>query len=67
VYPQGVCRIRKPAYADNGCAIFPVFGTVERTEKDPLTAADDLFRGSLVLTILQKKLNFFAAYYTGDV
>ena len=67
MYPQGVCRIRKPAYADNGCAIFPVFGTVARTEKDPLIAADDLFRGSLVLTILQKKLNFFAVYYTGDV
>ena len=67
MYPQGVCRIRKPAYADNGCAIFPVSGTVERTEKDPLTAADDLFRGSLVLTILQKKLNFFAVCYTGDV
>ena len=66
MYPQGVCRIRKPAYAGNGCAIFPVFGTVERTEKDPLTAADDLFRGSLVLTILQKKLNFFAVYYTDE-
>ena len=23
VYPQGVCRIRKPACASNGCAIFP--------------------------------------------
>ena len=21
MYPQGVCRIRKPAYAGNGCAI----------------------------------------------
>ena len=27
MYPQGVCRIRKPACASNGCAIFPVFGT----------------------------------------
>ena len=25
MYPQGVCRIRKPAYAGNGCAIFPIF------------------------------------------
>ena len=33
VYPQGVCRIRKPACADNGCAIFPVFDTEEWTEK----------------------------------
>ena len=27
VYPQGVCRIRKPACAGNGCAILPVFQT----------------------------------------
>ena len=33
VYPQGVCRIRKPAYAGNGCAIFPVFDTEEWAEK----------------------------------
>jgi len=25
MYPQGVCRIRKPAYAGDGCAIFPAF------------------------------------------
>ena len=31
--PQGVCRIRKPAYAGNGCAIFPVFDTEEWAEK----------------------------------
>ena len=29
MYPQGVCRIRKPAYAGNDCAIFPVFDTEE--------------------------------------
>ena len=29
MYPQGVCRIRKPAYAGNGCAIFLVFQTEE--------------------------------------
>ena len=33
MYPQGVCRIRKPAYAGNGCAIFPTFGTEEWAEK----------------------------------
>ena len=29
MYPQGVCRIRKPAYAGNGCAIFPAFETAQ--------------------------------------
>ena len=29
MYPQGVCRIRKPACADNGCAIFPIFQTAD--------------------------------------
>ena len=33
MYPQGVCRIRKPAYAGNGCAIFPAFDTEEWAEK----------------------------------
>ena len=33
MYPQGACRIRKPAYAGNGCAIFPVFDTEEWTKK----------------------------------
>ena len=33
VYPQGVCRIRKPACAGNGCAVFPVFDTEEWAEK----------------------------------
>ena len=33
MYPQGVCRIRKSAYADNGCAIFPVFDTEEWAKK----------------------------------
>ena len=34
MYPQGVCRIRKPAYARNGCAIFLVFRTEEVGQKD---------------------------------
>ncbi len=33
MYPRGVCRIRKPAYAGNSCAIFPVFDTEEWAEK----------------------------------
>ena len=28
MYPQGICRIRKPACAGNGCAIFPTFNTI---------------------------------------
>ena len=47
MYPQGVCRIRKPAYAGNGCAIFPTFDTAQLGEKIRCSAADDLFRGSL--------------------
>ena len=47
MYPQGVCRIRKPASAGNGCAIFPAFDAEERAEKIRSSAADDLFRGSL--------------------
>ena len=33
MYPQGVCRIRKPACAGNGCAIFPAFGTARMGKK----------------------------------
>ena len=31
--PQRACRIRKPAYAGDGCAIFSVFDTEEWTKK----------------------------------
>ena len=34
MYPQGVYRIRKPAYAGNGCAIFLVFQAEEVGQKD---------------------------------
>ena len=34
MYPQGACRIRKPAYAGNGCAIFLVFQAEEVGHKD---------------------------------
>ena len=33
MYPQGVCRIRKPACAGNGCAIFPIFQTAGWEQK----------------------------------
>ena len=46
MYPQGVCRIRKPACAGNGCAIFPAFEPARIEKKIRYPAADDLFRGS---------------------
>ena len=49
MYPQGVCRIRKPAYAGNGCAIFPIFQTADWGQKIRYPAADDLFRASFVI------------------
>ena len=53
MYPQGVCRIRKPAYAGNGCAIFPIFQTADWEQKIRCPAADDLFRVSLMYSVLQ--------------
>ena len=47
VYPQGVCRIRKPACAGNGCAIFPAFNTAQLGKKIRCSAEGDLFRVSL--------------------
>ena len=47
MYPQGVCRIRKPACAGNGCAIFPIFRTEGWEQKICCSAAADLFRVSL--------------------
>ena len=49
MYPQGVCRIRKPACAGNGCAIFPIFQTADWGQKIRYPAADDLFRVSLIV------------------
>ena len=46
MYPQGVCRIRKPAYAGNGCAIFPAFETAQLGKKIRCSAEDDLVRVS---------------------
>ena len=47
MYPQGVCRIRKPACAGNGCAIFPTFNTAQLGKKIRCSAEGDLFRVSL--------------------
>ena len=47
MYPQGVCRIRKPACAGNVCAILPAFEAARIEKKIRYPAADDLFRGSL--------------------
>ena len=33
MYPQGTYRIRKPAYAGDGCGIFPVFKRKKWGEK----------------------------------
>jgi len=41
MYPQGVCRIRKPAYAGNGRAIFPAFETAQLEKKTHCSAEDD--------------------------
>ena len=49
MYPQGVCRIRKPASAGNASAIFPALDADEQATKIRSPAADDLFRGSLIM------------------
>ena len=54
MYPQGVCRIRKPACAGNGCAIFPTFEAARIGKKIRYPAADDLFRGSIRLLYHRK-------------
>ena len=57
MYPQGVCRIRKPACAGNGCAIFPTFNTAQLGKKIRCSAEDDLFRGSLIFAMLLHSKN----------
>ena len=46
MYPQGVCRIRKPACAGNGCAIFPTFNTAQLGKKIRCSAEGDFIRVS---------------------
>ena len=55
MYPQGVCRIRKPAYAGNGCAIFLVFQTEEVGQKDGCGSQTQL-RGVALTKIKMKNL-----------
>ena len=55
MYPQGVCRIRKPAYAGNGCAIFLVFQTEEVGQKDGCGSQTQL-RGVALTEIKMKNL-----------
>ena len=61
MYPQGVCRIRKPACAGNGCAIFPTFEAARIGKKIRYPAADDLFRVSLGLRIATPVLRHWFA------
>ena len=56
IYPQGVCRIRKPACAGNGCAIFPAFWYRRVGGKDLLTVADDLYANEIAVYLLAKKM-----------
>ena len=61
MYPQGLCRILKPAYAGNGCAIFPAFENARIEEKIRCPAADNLFRVSSIpefCFLCQKRLDF---------
>ena len=60
MYPQGVCRIRKPAYAGNGCAIFLVFQTEEVGQKGGCGSQTQL-RG--VAKELLYKINHIPPYY----
>ncbi len=55
MYPQGVCRIRKPAYAGNGCAIFLVFHTEDVGQKDGCGSQTQL-RG-VALVIIKPELD----------
>ena len=55
MYPQGVCRIRKPAYAGNGYAIFLVFQTEEVGQKDGCGSQTQL-RG-VALVIIKPELD----------
>ena len=63
MYPQGVCRIRKPAYAGNGCAIFPAFDIAQLGKKVHCSAAGDLFRGSLFLPLPPKEAGAAGGFF----
>ena len=76
MYPQGVCRIRKPAYAGNGCAIFLVFQTEEVGQKDGCGSQTQLRGVALSKPIRKPKIrstqtdapdSFFAALFGGNL
>ena len=57
MYPQGVCRIRKPACAGNGCAIFPAFKTAQLGKKIRCSAEGDRIRVSPYLLFMMHNPN----------
>jgi len=59
MYPQGVCRIRKPAYAGNGCAIFLVFQTEDVGQKDGCGSQTQLRGVALSFKAIRSGLSFF--------
>ncbi len=66
MYPQGVCRIRKPAYAGNGCAIFLVFQTEDVGQKDGCGAQTQL-RGVALIIIFLAISRFSQAFFAYTV
>ena len=48
MYPQGVCRIRKPACAGNGCAIFPALDAEEQVKKIQVSYDTDSLLKTLI-------------------
>ena len=66
MYPQGVCRIRKPAYAGNGCAIFLVFQTEEVGQKDGCDSQTQL-RGVALIIIFLAISRFSQAFFAYTV
>ena len=53
MYPQGVCRIRKPACAGNGCAIFPTLiphSWGKRSAAQPKTICSEIPKYARIVT-----------------
>ena len=69
MYPQGVCRIRKPAYAGNGCAIFLVFQTEDVGQKSRLRLADTIARCCLKMRGKKsmESMGFLPRFYIGTI
>ena len=69
MYPQGVYRIRKPAYAGNGCAIFLVFQTEEVGQKGGCGAQTQLRGVALIIIFLaiSRFSQVFFAYTVSEI